>query len=218
MKIKALLFDMDGLLMDSEAQSIPSWIQAGKEMGYPVTEALVHAITGTNYVTGGRIMRDALGDIDYDALYTRAHTLMVQRMKDLNYPTRPFAAEACQRLMKAGYAMAVATSTDHEEATRRLVGGHLDGYFSVIVFGDQVEHGKPAPDIFLLAAEKLGFSPEECAVLEDSPNGILSGKAAGMTALWIPDQIRPSERPDILEKADVMLPDLNAAADWIMEH
>lgn len=90
-------------------------------------------------------------------------------------------------------------------------------YFNALCFGSQVERGKPFPDIFLLAAQQLKVAPEACVVLEDSPNGIAAAHAAGMTSLWIPDQVTPQERPDTAEMADYLFPNLKEAGQWLME-
>ncbi len=90
-------------------------------------------------------------------------------------------------------------------------------FFDTLAFGNEVEHGKPAPDIFLLAARRLALSPAQCAVLEDSPNGIRAAIDAGMEGLWIPDQITPGERPDTAKLTTRVFPTLQEAAFYLTE-
>ena len=213
MQIKGAIFDMDGLLLDSEAQSIYSWPEAGREMGYEITRQMIRDITGTNHVNCRRIMTEYLGqDLDFERLYNLAVDLNYQRMVKLNMPLRPYAREILQDLKEAGFKLALGTSTNRDRAIEEMKIAGLYEFFDVFCFGNEVEQGKPAPDIFLLAAQRLGMEPGECAVLEDSPNGVLAGLAAGMESIWIPDQITEEDRPDTAEAATYVFPTLKEAS------
>jgi HAD superfamily hydrolase (TIGR01509 family) len=210
--IDAAIFDMDGLLLDTEAQSAYCWAKAGREMGYTITPEMIHSITGSNYAGCQEKMMGYLGgDLDFAWLYDRSCDLIYERMLELNMPLRPWAREILTKLRDAGVKLALATSTNRDRAETELKEAGIFAFFDTLVFGNQVEHGKPAPDIFLLAARKLNAAPENCAVLEDSPNGVAAGKAAGMYTLWVPDQITPSDQPDTADLADAVLPTLREA-------
>ena len=217
MKIQGAIFDMDGLLLDTEAQSMLAWPEVGITMGYTVTREMILAIMGCNYPTGERIMKGFLGeDLDYAKLYHRSCDRIFERMREQNMPLRPYAREILENLRNSGCTLALATSTNRDLARTEMKEAGLLEYFQVFCFGDEVMHGKPAPDIFFLAAERLGLRPEQCAVLEDSPNGILAALSAGMTGLWIPDQITAEMRPDIEEKATRTFPTLKEASEYLL--
>ena len=215
--IRGAIFDMDGLLLDTEAQSAECWPRAAAEQGLVVTREMLHAITGTNHDTSRRMMTEFLGPaMDFERLYARAADLIFEVMKEKGMPTRPYAREILEELQAAGVKLALATSTNRDKAEEEMRGAGLWDFFSVVCFGNEVAHGKPAPDIFLLAAERLGLAPAECAVLEDSSNGVAAGVAAGMESLWIPDQITPEERPDTAELATHVFPTLREASAHLL--
>ncbi len=216
MRLKGAIFDMDGLLLDTEAQSVLCWPAAGREMGYEITTEMVHAVTGTNHASCRAAMEGFLGtDLDFDRLYRRVGDLIFERMQQLKMPLRPYARQILEQLKDAGFRLALATSTNRDRAEIELREAGIIGFFDTLAFGNEVERGKPAPDIFLLAARRLGLSPEACAVLEDSPNGIRAAIDAGMEGLWIPDQILPQERPDTAQLATRVFPTLREAAHYL---
>ena len=216
MRIKGAIFDMDGLLLDTEAQSVQCWPMAGREMGYEITAEMVHAVTGSNHTSCRAMMEGFLGPgLDFERLYQRVGDLIFERMQQLKMPLRPYARQILHTLKEAGFRMAVATSTNRDRAELELREAGLMAFFATLAFGNEVEHGKPAPDIFLLAARRLDVAPEACAVLEDSPNGIRAAIDAGMEGLWIPDQITPSERPDTEKLATRVFPTLKEAARYL---
>ncbi len=218
MKLKGAIFDMDGLLLDTEAQSVQCWPVAGQEMGYEITTEMVHAVTGTNHATCRAAMEAFLGpELDFERLYQRVGDLIFERMQQLKMPLRPYARQTLEMLKAAGFRLAVATSTNRDRAELELREAGLLAFFDVLAFGNEVEHGKPAPDIFLLAARRMDLLPAQCAVLEDSPNGIAAAAGAGMEGLWIPDQITPSERPDTAQLATSVFPTLREAGQYLME-
>ena len=109
-------------------------------------------------------------------------------------PTKPGLHEFLALLEGHRIPFAIATSSDHEYATLSLHAAQLEGRSHCLVTGDQVEHGKPAPDIYLEAARRLGVNPSGCLALEDSEAGIVAATSAGMYALLIPDLKAPSEQ------------------------
>ena len=111
--------------------------------------------------------------------------------------------------------MAVASSAPVEVIEKNLSRANLRGYFKALVGGDRVKNGKPAPDIFLLAAKELNLAPSDCYIFEDSLNGIRSGATAGGKAIMIPDTVQPTD--EIKKLCAAIFPNLNEARQAIME-
>lgn len=218
MKFQAAIFDMDGLLLDSERIYGAAWADTAREMGIPLTQEMIHATIGMNAKVSEQYMKGCLGaDFDFHTFHEAARHLTYRRLEEEGIPLKPHAAEILQWLTEAGWRLALATSTREHVARHLLQARGLMGYFDTLCFGSQVERGKPYPDIFLLAARRLGVAPEACVVLEDSPNGIAAAHAAGMTRLWIPDQITPQERPDTAQTADYLFASLEEAGQWLLQ-
>ena len=213
MKFKAAIFDMDGLLLDSERVYNAAWADTAKEQNIPMTTEMIHATIGMNSKVSEAYLKDKLGqDFDYHTFHDAARLLTYERLDAEGMPLKPHAQEILEELKADGWRLALATSTREFVALHCLDSRDLTKYFDELCFGSQVERGKPFPDIFLMAAEKLGVEPEACAVLEDSPNGVLAGLAAGMESIWIPDQITEEDRPDTAEAATYVFPTLKEAS------
>lgn len=120
------------------------------------------------------------------------HRSIKEELMENELAAKPFAVKALSVLKDHGFALGLATSSYRPVAERELEPFGMQAYFDSITCGDEIEHGKPAPDIYLLAAERLGMRPEECAVVEDSPNGVRAGAAAGMSVFLVPDTIEPT--------------------------
>ena len=159
---EAVIFDMDGLMIDSERVSLACWSQAARELALPFTDDFWLGMVG-------------LGDRDCEQ----------------GLPLRPGIVEILQLLQAHGIPRAVATSTRQPRASRKLAATGLLAYFDHVVTSSDVAHPKPAPDIYLLAAQKLGKDPARCLALEDSPAGIRAAVGAGMTAIQVPDLVHP---------------------------
>lgn len=192
---KAVIFDMDGLLLDSERIAYQAWLYAAKEWGFELPELFYHRVIGRNVRDTEKIFKAHFGDsfpfqeirqsrLIYGEALIAAHGLK----------TRPGASELLNMLQTRVIPKAVATSTAKAEAWRQLDMANLSRHFTVLCGGDEVAHGKPAPDLFLLAAERLNIAPSSCLVLEDSEYGIQGAKEAGMTPLLIPDLKPPSDQ------------------------
>ena len=151
-------------------------------------------------------------DDDPDALTRECMAMMVEREKT-DLQLKPGAADLLPALKKAGYRLAVASSSPRDMVLTNLGRTGIDSYFDVVVCGDEVSRGKPDPDIFLLAAERLGLLPGDCYVLEDSPNGLLAARAAGCRPVMIPDLVPPA--PEFAGFASVY-PDLTAFGNAIL--
>lgn len=189
---KGAIFDMDGLLFDTEQLYQDSWNVLAVEFGQTPVPDFAKAISGTNGEQMRKVVQTYYPSIDADE-YIKRCLERVDRLEETHVPEKPGLHTILNGLKKNGVRMAVASSSPAHMIRRNLQVAGVESFFDVVVSSSQVEHGKPAPDIFLLAASQLGFEPEECYVFEDSFNGIRSGAAAGCAAVMIPDQVPPTE-------------------------
>lgn len=188
--IEAVIFDMDGTLVDSERVSQEAWKCAAHDLGFDVPDALVRSFIGRTAPSVHALMAEHLdGDEALAEECFRLHLVHFDRICETDLALMPGAREALEGLRAAGYPLALATSTYRAKAIPRLDRFGLRGMFESITTGDEIENGKPAPDIFLLAAERMGVDPARCAVIEDSHNGVRSGHAAGAQVFMVPDMV-----------------------------
>ena len=212
--IRAVVMDMDGLMLDTEGMSRTAWIRTFAEKGLPFREDQFLELVGLNVAGAQKKMRAWYGpDFPFDAIYARKVELVDDIITQEGITQKPGLLEFLAMADSLGLAQAVATSTARERAFYKLERAGLGGRFAVIAGGDEIAHGKPAPDIFLLAARLLNLPPEECLALEDSDPGVLAAQAAGMRVLIIPDTKPPS--PAARHAAWTVLPDLDYAAEFV---
>lgn len=192
--VKAVLFDMDGLVFDTERLAEKGWLQAGKMFGFPMTIKETAFIRGRNALACQRLFQEWYGESDF---YIRGkeirNSYILDYIRENGMPVKEGMHELFVYLREHGIKTALATSTQRECVEEYFKYTDLPYAFDVTVCGTEVKNGKPAPDIFLMAAEKLGVDPGQCLVLEDSPNGIRAGHAAGCKVIMIPDMDKPKE-------------------------
>jgi HAD superfamily hydrolase (TIGR01509 family) len=205
----AVIFDLDGVLVDTEIW----WDDVRREFaaahGRPWTEADRAAVMGANSRQWSATMAARLDlDLDPAAIEREIVDAMVARWGSEPSPLIP-GADAVVRRLAARFPLAVASSAHREVIDAALAATGLLASFGVIVSSDEVSHGKPAPDVYLEAARRLGLAPDRCLVIEDSLNGVLAGRAAGMTVVLVPNHSVPPA-PGAREAASVVLDDLSA--------
>ncbi|KAF0095399.1 MAG: haloacid dehalogenase/epoxide hydrolase family protein [Puniceicoccaceae bacterium 5H] len=188
MKPQAIVFDLDGTLVDTEPVGYRSWQLAARELNYPLPEGFVDSIIGQN----AKLIRQRLHEVspegmDPEAYFDKARETYHRLLHTEPVPLKPGAEGILRWLAGLGIPLAVCTSTNRYEAEHKLGSNGLLDYFEGLVCGDEVEHGKPHPEPFLKAAELLGMPPEGCIAIEDSPNGLRAAHAAGMRVILIPD-------------------------------
>lgn len=188
----AVIFDMDGLMIDSERVSIACWTQAAHELALPLADDFWLRFVGLGDRDCERLLLQYIDAGQVAALFARCHDLYEARTQE-GLPLRPGILDLLQLLHDHGIARAVATSTRQPRASRKLAAAGLLPFFEVVVTSSDVAHPKPAPDIYLLAAQKLGKDPARCLALEDSPAGIRAAVGAGMTAIQVPDLVHPDD-------------------------
>lgn len=197
--MRAVVFDMDGILFDTERLCQDSWIAVAKQNGLPGMEEIFPQCIGLNANDSKQIVMNAYGeDFDYRGFREQASKWFWDYIEKNGLPVMPGAERLLRWLKENGWVVGLASST-----SRRSVLSHLDqagfsDYFSAVITGDMVEHSKPLPDIYLLACRELGVEPEEAYAIEDSPNGIRSAHAAGMKALMVPDMLKADEEMERL--------------------
>lgn len=200
MPIRAVIFDMDGLMLDTEPSYKIAWQRAALECGYPISEDLYFDLIGRTRIDGENILFGAFGpDFPLESFRAACARCEAAVFAERFPPPKPGLDGLLSLLDSHNILKAVATSTERPIATAQLAGLNLLDRFSALTTGDEVENGKPAPDIFLLAAAKLGTEPSACLVLEDSGAGVVAAHRAGMQVYLVPDLKPPS--PDVARLA-----------------
>jgi len=193
-KPKALIFDMDGLLLDTEGLYKSSWTLCAKEMGFDLTDALYLKLIGITVADAEEVLAQAFGEkFSKDFFHTRAAVLYEEAHLRDGLPLKPGVKELLSWAKDENIPCAVGTSTVAEEAKRRLQHHNIHDFFQVVIGGDMVEHGKPHPDIFLRAQQSLGVPAEHCLVLEDAHSGLIAAQAGGMRSCLVPDLLPASD-------------------------
>ena len=193
MNLAAVIFDMDGLLLDSERLALAAFVETCDHFGLGDQTGVFMQCVGINQPLGERVLKDGLPEtVDHLAFASLWDSKCDEYMSDAVIPLKSGAAELLQDLKGFGVRTAVATSTSSSRAARKLQHSGILQDFDVIVGGEQVQRSKPFPDIYLRAAELLGIQPETCLALEDSENGVRAALGAGMTVIQVPDLVQPS--------------------------
>lgn len=191
-RIQGVVFDMDGLIFDTERVAIEGWLAAGRALGWPISRDLVLQAIGRNAADTRQLFVTALGgDFDFDRARQACSAYIHATIESEGVPLKPGLRALLDELRLHGIAIALATSTARARTLSLLGLAKIGSYFDRLVCGDQIARGKPEPDIYLAACAALGLPPASCLALEDSPAGILSAHRAGLSVIMIPDLIQP---------------------------
>lgn len=205
-QIKAVIFDMDGVILDSETICWKTWEITAAELNLKDIQTANDRCMGTNRNDTLNILKEFYGNtFNAEAFLQRTFQLFHEIEDKEGIPAMPFAREALEYLSKK-YTLALASSTKQEAVHRQLKAIGVFDYFKTITTGDMVKHSKPDPEIYLKACQSINLTPEECCAIEDSPNGIISAYSAGLKPIMVPDKIQPSE--EIQKKCWKLLPSL----------
>ena len=209
---KAAIFDMDGLILDSERTVLKCWEKIGEKYGFNDIVTYGISVIGKN--------KKATID-EFERVYGEPGDRYERELREIynglaeqgKVPLKPHTIELLRAMKNAGMKIAIASSSTREEVTSQMATLGALPYFDACVCGDQVTRSKPDPEIFLLACDALGVKPEEGVGLEDSFNGVRSCKASGLYTIMVPDIIQPDDEMKSL--ADVILPSLKDVQDFL---
>lgn len=210
----AVLFDLDGLLINSEVLSQRNSLEVCREFGYAVDETVTRKMLGATREECRRILREAVPNVDENAYVIRVRERLYELFRKELMPM-PGATELLAFLTKAGIPFALATSSAQERVELSLSITGLDQYFGTVLTGECASRSKPAPDLFLAAATALHVSPQSCLVFEDSVNGVRAGRAAGCMVCMVPDIMPYTET--LSEFCDFLLSSLEKAPALVRE-
>lgn len=186
--IKAILFDMDGVIFDTERIYLEDWTKVFEMYGYKMIKEIYISVMGTGREAVKKTFKNQFGqDLPIDKMYIDKDALLFEAIENNKIPLKNGAIEILDFLRDNGYKIALATSAKRERLEKQLQGACIKEKFDAIVCGDDVSNSKPNPEIFLKAAQKLLVEPKDCIVIEDSPAGIKAAYNAGMIGFHVED-------------------------------
>lgn len=193
-EIKAIVFDMDGVLIDTEKYLTKFWCMAAKEAGFDMKIEHAYMIRSLQGKFAAIKLKEIFGEsFDYEAVRNRRKELMNEHLKIHGIEPKPYVKESLTSLKNLGYILSVATSTDSERAKQYLTEIGVYSLFDKIICANMVENGKPMPDIYLYACKNIGYAPKNCIAVEDSTNGVISAYRAGLNVVMIPDLTKETD-------------------------
>lgn len=213
---KAVIFDMDGLLLDSERVSYEAFVAACRELKLHDLSSIFYNCIGTNPEKGRKTLENGLRHIvDVDSFCSAWDSNLKSIIERDPIPLKAGVIEVLDYFSAKNTPMAVATSAVTKCAERKLFDSGILHYFEFIIGGDQVSNSKPHPEVYLNATRRFSVKPSDCLALEDSENGVRSAVAAGMTVVQIPDLLRPSK--ELISLGHIILKSLSEVSAYNFE-
>jgi HAD superfamily hydrolase (TIGR01509 family) len=212
--IRAVIFDMDGTLLDTEAAQHRAFEATGTALGWPLSHDMLNGMVGISRDLNQLMLAEKLGPNFPLAQFYEDSDVLFEAAVDAGLPLRPGAQIILDHFRDTGVPLALCTSTQGGKAQARLEQAGLLHYFDVVVTRSDVTHAKPHPEPYLLAAQRLGVDPADCVAVEDSYAGVRSAVAAGIATVMVPDLL-PATEEQVLVVAKV-LPSLSALRDLLL--
>lgn len=210
LNIAGVVFDMDGLLLDTERLYFGAFQRTLTALNLPQDDSIFLRMVGSTHALGREILKEGLANRatldEFNAIWDADIAVQI----DAGIPVKAGVGDLLKCLSNAGLPCAVATSTHTEKAIRHLALAGIGSAFETVIGGDQVTKGKPAPDIYLKAVAGLGLDPVRCAAFEDSETGVRAALSAGLMTIQVPDLVPPSA--EILRLGHTIAPDVLTGA------
>ena len=211
---KAVIFDMDGVIFDTEKVYLDIWIEVFEKYGYIMTKELYVNVMGTGRKNVIKTFLENFGDdLPIEKMYEEKDNQLFYIIENQGIPLKEGVKELFSMLKEKNYKIALATSAKRERVEKQIKDKWLKESFDAIVCGDDVEKGKPSPDIFLKAAKKIDVEPENCFVVEDSPAGIKAAFSGGMKGIHVEDLKAADE--DILKYCEKNYKNLQEIKEYL---
>lgn len=194
--VQGALFDMDGTMFDTERLRFQTLKQASNELiGQEFSDEYLMQCLGLSAKASEQLAQKFYGtDVPYTSIRKRADEIELAFVRQNGVPIKKGLIQVLERLRKSGLRMAVATSSRRAIAEEYLINANVYKFFDLLVCGDEVEQGKPHPEIFITAAQRLNLQPQQCLMFEDSENGINSASEAGGVTILLKDIKEPSDQ------------------------
>lgn len=216
MRYKAVIFDMDGVIFDSERLVLEDWIETAPRYGISDIKEVFRQCIGVNTATTRQIFFDHYGtDFPFDEFKKETSALFHARYGEGRLPMKPGVTELLAYLKEERFLIGLASSTRRAVVEQEIRDAGLMQYFNDLTCGDMLKKSKPEPDIFLMACGNLGVLPGEAVTVEDSYNGIRAAYRAGTTPIMVPDMIQPDD--EMKQLAYTICRDLFEVKEWIAD-
>ena len=213
---EAVVFDMDGVLFDSERALMLCWLEVAEKYGIEDIEKPYFASVGTNAAKTRQIMLETYGeDFPYDRYAEEAFRMYLEKYGSGKLPVKSGVCEILEFLRSKGKKIALASSTRKQAVIARLKDAGILDYFDEVITGDMVTKSKPEPEIFVLACEKLGVSPSRAYAIEDSYNGIRAAYRGELKPIMVPDLLPADE--EMKELSEAVIDSLNSVIAYLKE-
>ncbi len=214
--MKAVVFDMDGVLFDTERVCMESWIAVAERRGMEGMREVFPLCIGRNNTDDERIVREHYGeDFAYEDFRREASEEFWKMIKEQGLPRKKGVVECLEFFKADGWKIGLASSTKRASVLSHLENGGIAQYFTFVIGGEEIKHSKPEPEIYLKACEGLGVKPEETYAIEDSYNGIKAAYRAGMKPIMVPDMLPPTD--EMREMSQAIFEDLLQVRDYFQK-
>lgn len=214
MEISAVIFDMDGLMLDTESINRLAWQKACSDWGYVVSDDIYHGAIGRTIYDTKKIFLEIFGpNFPFDEIHKKEHHYYKIHVAQYGISIKPGLPELLDFIDTLSICTGVASSTRKKTVLQKLYQKNLLQRFDVVIGGDEIQKGKPAPDIYLAMSKMLNTQVNQCLVLEDSEAGIKAAYQAGMVPIMVPDLKQPSN--EIAALTYKIFPSLNEVKHFL---